>query len=301
MTRGQSCTTPFGDKPDAASVSRVVWRYRSEHGIGEDTDTLAAEAPLEIRVRGKAVCVTMRTPSCGTTDGEAPEDHELAAGFLLSEGVVREAEDIERIAPCTRSIEGDVVNAFLAPHVEYDEERLTRHVFASSSCGVCGKATIDAVLGDFEPLIAPAADAPPLIDAQVLAILPDRLRECQHVFSRTGGLHAAAVFDCSGNLLVVREDVGRHNAVDKALGYLLLNNQLPLRDHVLLVSGRVSFEITQKALAARIPVVAAVSAPSSLAAEFAEDSGQTLAGFVRDGRFNLYTHPRRVNIHVPIG
>lgn len=289
LNAAETCRPPSG-----TTDPKGVWRYDPGKGLTRRPDALAGEAPLEIRVRGKAVCITMRTP------GPAEHDAELAVGFLLSEGVVRGAEDIDRVEPCARSQEGSVINVFLSPSVAYDEAKLTRHVFASSSCGVCGKATIDAILGDFDPLVPPmtgnAAASEPVVSAEVLASMPDRLREAQPVFDRTGGLHAAAVFDGEGRCLVVREDVGRHNAVDKALGHLLLRGDLPLGRHVLMVSGRVSFEIMQKALAARVPVVAAVSAPSSLAVEFAADSGQTLAGFVRQGGFNLYTHPQRVGV-----
>lgn len=279
--------------------NQLVWNYQPGQGMTQRLDALAAEAPLEIRVRGKAVCITMRTPGpdrfsdrCGTQASQ--EDIELAAGFLLSEGVIRQPGQIDRIAPCARAQDGDVINVYLRPEITYDPAQLTRHVFASSSCGICGKATIDAILADFPPLAPPDQDPSPQLHADRLAALPDRLREEQPVFRQTGGLHAAAIFDFDGRCLVVREDVGRHNAVDKVLGHLLLYGRFPLDEHVLVVSGRASFEIMQKALAARVPVVAAVSAPSSLAVEFAADSGQTLAGFVRRGRLNLYTHPQRI-------
>ncbi len=244
-------------------------------------DALAREEPLEIRVRGRSVAVTMRTPG---------HDRELAAGFLLTEGMVRSAEDVVEIAPC---LEGDApentLNVFLAPGVEVDFEQLTRHVFASSSCGLCGKASIEAVHQHFPPVESRVA-----ISARVLAALPERMRAAQRTFAKTGGLHAAAIFDTSGKLVVLREDVGRHNAVDKVLGHGLLEGRLPFDAHVLLVSGRASFEIVQKALAARIVIVAAVSAPSSLAVEFANESGQTLVGFLRGHRMNVYTQPERI-------
>lgn len=301
-------TTEVSSCPATASVVQPVWRYGPGGDWAQADDELAGEGPLEIRVRGRAVCVAMRTPPMRdepglpvhSADSDEPPacastDHELAAGFLLSEGVIRAAEDIDRIAPCTRAAERNVINVFLAPHIEFDPSRLTRHVFASSSCGICGKASIDAILADFDPLTRPPhRDAPPMMAADTLASLPDMLRDQQPGFSRTGGLHAAGVFDANGELIAAREDIGRHNAVDKVLGYLLMQGQLPLAGHVLMVSGRVSFEIVQKALAARVPIVAAVSAPSSLAVEFARDSGQTLAGFVRDGRFNLYAHSQRI-------
>ena len=299
MPDSDPCTTASPGQP-MTSVRQSIWRCRPGDELTIADDDLAAEAPLEIRVRSQAVCVTMRTPSCSLDDGQTADtfmqtDRELAAGFLLCEGVIQAATDIDRIVPCARATEGNVLNVFLAPHVDFDLSRLTRHVFASSSCGICGKASIDSILSDFDPLDPPRkGDDHALIDAALLSTFPDKLLASQPGFGRTGGLHAAGLFDAQGELLVAREDIGRHNAVDKVLGYLLLQERLPLSAHVLMVSGRVSFEIMQKALAARVPVVAAVSAPSSLAVEFARDSGQTLAGFVRDGRFNLYAHPQRI-------
>ena len=245
-------------------------------------DELAEEEPLEIRVRNRPVSVTMRTGG---------HDEELAAGFLLAEGIIRSDRDIVRIAPCGRNGDGNVVNATLAPMVEVDFDRLTRHVFASSSCGVCGKATIESVRQQFDSIEPDDLR----IDAEILQTLPDKLRAAQAAFDRTGGLHAAGLFDPDGTLLVAREDVGRHNAVDKVLGWAMQAGRLPLRRQILLVSGRASFEIMQKALAGRAPVVAAVSAPSRLAVDFARESGQTLVGFLRRGRMNVYAHPGRLN------
>ena len=249
---------------------------------------------MEIRVRGRSVSVTMRTPAPGTT-----QDEELAAGFLLTEGLIQRRADVHRIQPCGRDAEDNVVNVFLTPGVAVDFDRLTRHVFATSSCGLCGKASIESVHAHFDPI--PPDESTGSINAEQLALWPDRLRDEQTTFARTGGLHAAALFDGEGRLVVCREDIGRHNAVDKVLGYALLHDLLPLCDHVLLVSGRASFEIVQKALAGRVPIVAAVSAPSSLAVEFAHDSGQTLVGFLRDGRMNLYAHPHRIRTEPPDG
>lgn len=249
----------------------------------ERPDELAAEEPLEVRVRGRAIAVTMRTPG---------HDAELAAGFLLSEGVVCRAADVLRVEACARNEEGNVVNVLLAPEVAVDFDRMTRHVFASSSCGLCGKATIDAVCGQFAPLAPPTRAS---FAAEVIASLPDVMRRHQTAFARTGGLHAAALFEAAGRLVVLREDVGRHNAVDKVLGHALLAGLLPLDRHLLLVSGRSSFEVVQKALAARVPVVAAVSAPSSLAARFAQEGNQTLIGFLRGRRMNVYAHPARIS------
>jgi FdhD protein len=222
----------------------------------------------------------MRTPG---------HDEELAAGFLLTEGMIHDRRDVVRIDPCAHASAGNVVNVVLADSTNVDFDKLTRHVFASSSCGLCGKATIDAVHARFEPVRSNVT-----VEAKALLTLPEKLRAAQSTFARTGGLHGAGLFTASGELLVAREDVGRHNAVDKVLGYGFLNKLLPFDQHVLLVSGRASFEIMQKALAGRVPVVAAVSAPSSLAVEFAEDSGMTLIGFLREGRMNVYSEPKRV-------
>lgn len=256
---------------------------RWEEGLApcEAPDELAVEEPLEIRLLGRSVMVTMRTPG---------HDQELAAGFLLSEGVIRDRAELRRIRPVLRKSACNVINVGLAPRVSLDLASLSRHVFASSSCGLCGKATIEAVHRKFPPLEAGFE-----VPAGLLASLPQRLLDSQRVFERTGGLHAAVVFDAEGEIVVAREDVGRHNAVDKALGHALLGGSLPLERHVLMVSGRASFEIVQKALAARIPVVAAVSAPSSLAVEFARESGQTLVGFLRNGRMNVYSQPERIS------
>jgi FdhD protein len=270
----------MGSMPSSTSPQIVCYQ---DGQVIHRLDELAQEEPLEIRVRGRAISVTMRTPG---------HDEELAGGFLLTEGIVRRREDILKVEHCGRNEEGNVVNVLLAPEVPVDFARLTRHVFASSSCGLCGKASIDAVRGHF-PAIGPnGSDL--RIDAAVLASLPGIMRQAQASFDRTGGLHAAAVFDARGTMIVLREDVGRHNAVDKVIGHCLRNGPAPLDRHVLLVSGRSSFEIMQKALAGRVPIVAAVSAQSSLAVQFAADSGQTLVGFLRGERMNVYAHPQRI-------
>lgn len=243
-------------------------------------DQVVIEEPLEIRVDTRSMAVTMRTPG---------HDSELAAGFLLAEGVIRSGSDITAIRPYPRNDLGNVLDVLLAPGLDWDAKRLVRPGVISSSCGLCGKVTLDAVRQRFGR-VAPG----PTIPAVLLTQLPDRLRSAQETFSTTGGLHAAGLFDLQGGLLIAREDIGRHNAVDKVLGWALLQGLLPLSQHVLLLSGRVSFEMMQKALAAGIPVVAAVSAPSSLAVEVARASRQTLIGFLRNGRFNIYTHPNRI-------
>ena len=257
-----------------------VWRWEAGSPPRQADDHLACEEPLEIRVDTRPISVTMRTPG---------HDDELAVGFLLSEGLIRSRRDLARVRPDPRNTEGNVVDVLLAPRVVVDFASLTRHVFASSSCGLCGKATVQAVHRHFRPVQSGL-----VVAARTLLGLPARLREAQADFARTGGLHAAGLFNARGKLLVAREDVGRHNAVDKVLGFALLKNLLPLDRHLLLVSGRASFEIMQKALAGRLALVAAVSAPSTLAVEFARQSGQTLVGFLREGRMNLYSRPRRV-------
>ena len=245
------------------------------------TDQVAREEPLEIRVRGRSVAVTMRTPG---------HDRELAAGFLLTERIIRQRKDLIDIVACRASLEPEnTVNVFLAPGVKVDFERLTRHVFATSSCGLCGKASIESVKQHF-----PRVDSPMAVRAKSLRQLPARMRRAQKAFARTGGLHAAAIFDAQGRLIVLREDVGRHNAVDKVVGFGFLEKKLPFDSHILLVSGRASFEIMQKALAARIPMVCAVSAPSSLAVEFAREGGQTLVGFLRGETMNVYSGAERI-------
>lgn len=242
-------------------------------------DALAVEEPLEIRVDNQPVNVTMRTPG---------HDDELAAGLLLGEGLIARHEDVLKITPHPRNNK-NVVGVFLSSDAPPDLARLARRSFVSSSCGLCGKTSIAAVQRHFPPVKTKFS-----VGASVLLQLPEKLRAQQQTFDRTGGLHAAGLFDPSGRLIVAREDVGRHNAVDKVLGHALLNKLLPLDRHILFVSGRVSFEIVQKALAGRIAVVAAVSAPSSLAAAFAKAGGQTLVGFVRERRLNVYTHPERI-------
>lgn len=246
-------------------------------------DWVCVEEPLEIRVRGRSVAVTMRTPG---------HDAELAAGFLVTEGIIKKRADVVEIAHCTTgegSHHGNIVNVFLAPGVELDLERLTRHVFASSSCGLCGKASIDSVQQNF-----PKVNRTFQIQPELLARLPEKLAEAQQTFSKTGGLHAAAIFKKEGELGIAREDVGRHNAVDKVIGWSFLNSSFHAKGRILMISGRASFEIMQKALAAGIEIVAAVSAPSSLAVEFAKESGQTLVGFLRGRSFNVYSHPERI-------
>ncbi|TVT53531.1 formate dehydrogenase accessory sulfurtransferase FdhD [Amycolatopsis rhizosphaerae] len=250
-------------------------------------DSLAAEEPLEIRVGGKALAVTMRTPG---------HDVELAHGFLLSEGVIGAPEDVFAARYCDGVDDQgrntyNVLDLTLAEGVAPPETGVERNFYTTSSCGVCGKAALDAV--KLKTRFPPGA-AGFSVTPEVLSALPDALRERQRVFASTGGLHAAGLFRTDGSLLAVREDVGRHNAVDKVLGWALLEHRVPLGEVGLLVSGRASFELVQKAAMAGIPLLAAVSAPSSLAVELAEENGMTLIGFLRGSSMNLYTGEQRV-------
>lgn len=259
-----------GAHDEAAPIDR----YRTDGGFVRTIDRVAAEEPLAIRVNGANVAVTMRTPG---------HDDELAAGFLLTEGVIGHPDEIAEIAHCPDVDPGGIGNTLdVRLRRETDLSKLTRHVFTSSSCGVCGKATIDSVFGSFPPV--PRAALP---DPALLLSLPAKLRAAQETFDRTGGLHASAVFDAGGGLLILREDVGRHNALDKVIGHALVHGTA-LDETILLVSGRISFELMQKSLAARIPVVAGISAPSSLAVKLAKESGQVLVGFLRERGFNVY-------------
>ncbi len=262
-----------------ASRSVVVARYEREQ-LQQRADHIAAEEPLEIRVEDHSVAVVMRTPG---------HDRELAAGFLVTENIIHSAADIFDITMCGSSEEDNVVNVTLRNPGSFDAAKLTRNVLSSSSCGICSKATIDAVRQQFAPIQSDCR-----VSADVIFRLPKLLRENQQTFEQTGGLHACALFDPEGNLLSLREDVGRHNALDKLIGHALLQNQLPLRNQLLLLSGRVSFEMMQKALAAGIPIVAAISAPTSLAVEFAHANNQTLIGFLRGDTMNIYTGAERL-------
>jgi FdhD protein len=269
-----------------------VTARRSVVRLGGETevrrpDTLVVEEPLEIRVGGKPLVVTMRTPG---------DDMDLAAGFLVSEGVVSAGDEVRAMRYCAGATdEGvqtyNVLDVDLSPGVAPPDPSLERSFYTTSSCGLCGKASLDAVRTQTR---FDVSDDPLSVDAAVLAVLPDRLREAQQVFDRTGGLHAAGLFSPDGDLLVLREDVGRHNAVDKVVGWALRQGRLPLRETVLLVSGRASFELTQKAWMAGLPLLAAVSAPSSLAVDLAAEAGMTLVGFLRGSSMNVYAGEHRV-------
>ncbi|MFE2926903.1 formate dehydrogenase accessory sulfurtransferase FdhD [Streptomyces goshikiensis] len=255
---------------------------------GTRPDTLVAEEPLEIRLNGKPLAITMRTPG---------DDFALAVGFLVSEGVLASAAEVRAVTYCEGAAEDgsntyNVVNVQLAPGVPLPDISLERNVYTTSSCGLCGKASLDAVRTATR--FAGIAADPVRVSAALLGQLPDRLRAAQKVFDRTGGLHAAGLFTAEGELLDVREDVGRHNAVDKIVGRALQAGRLPLAGGVLLVSGRASFELAQKAVMAGIPVLAAVSAPSSLAVDLALETGLTLIGFLRGPDMNIYAGEERV-------
>ena len=272
-------------------MGRVTARRRASHLTADSAtsraETLAVEEPMEIRLNGTAITVTMRTPG---------SDIELAQGFLLTEGVIGRREDILAVQYCRGADENgvnsyNVLDVTLAPDVVMPEVDVTRNFYTTSSCGVCGKGSIDAIrtISRHCP-----GDDPTVVAASALSAMPDELRSAQRIFATTGGLHGAALFTADGTMLVVREDIGRHNAVDKVIGWALENGRIPLTGTVLLVSGRASFELTQKAVMAGIPVLAAVSAPSSLAVDLAGQAGLTLVAFLRGKSMNVYTRPDRV-------
>jgi FdhD protein len=260
-----------------------ITRYRSG-AFAEKADDLAAEEPLELRIEGHSIAVLMRTPG---------QDRELAAGFLVSENIVRSADEIFEITVCGENAAGsdetNVVSVALKNPARFDAKKSSRNLFSSSSCGICGTASIEAIAKQFPPINSELK-----IPAALLLDLPGRLSAAQKTFQLTGGLHACALFEEGGTLLAVREDVGRHNALDKLIGQALFENRLPLARQILLLSGRISFEMVQKALAAGIAIIAAISAPTSLAVEFARANNQTLVGFVRGEQMNIYSGAERI-------
>ncbi len=278
-------------------MSRITARTRvTRITVGTSTsrreDVLAVEEPLEIRVGGKPLAVTMRTPG---------HDIDLAVGFLLSEGAIQRGDQVAAAIHCAGD-DGEntynVLDLTLAPGVPAPDPSIDRNFYTTSSCGVCGKASIDAV----RTRSAYPIDDDVVVDARLLTTFPDALRAGQAVFEKTGGLHAAALFDGrTGELLVLREDVGRHNAVDKVIGWAAREGRLPLRGTVLQVSGRASFELVQKASMAGVPMLAAVSAPSSLAVELAKESGMTLVGFLRGESMVVYAGAERLAVPEPVG
>jgi FdhD protein len=269
----------------SSTVPVTLHRIQQSGVVERAADVVAAEEPLEIRVEGRSIAVVMRTPG---------HDRELAAGFLLSEGVISGPGDLFDITQCAEAPPGGgAVEVLLTRPETLDPAALTRHVFTASSCGVCGKASIAAAMRTHPPLEAPAGA---VLDRAVLFALPEAQRAAQAGFADTGGLHASTLCDFAGRVLLTREDAGRHNALDKVTGAMLLAGRLPLTETILMLSGRTSFELVQKALAARIPIIAAVGAPSSLAVQLAEESGITLCGFLRGGRCNVYTHAVRLGL-----
>jgi FdhD protein len=275
--------------PLGSKAKTQVWRV--EDGVSRSrSDQLATEEPLEIRLINpkRTVAITMRTPGA---------DFELAAGFLYSEGIVSQRQDIRRLQYCVDpKVDGEqrynIVNVELQPGLEPDFQPLERHFFITSACGVCGKTSLEALKIRCEAIAAQT----PVVPAEIIYRLSAQLRAAQGVFQATGGLHAAALFNTEGELLALQEDVGRHNALDKLIGTAFLGDNLPLDHHIVLVSGRASFEIMQKCLAAKISIVCAVSAPSSLAASLAQEFNMTLIGFLRDRRFNIYAGKERIHI-----
>jgi len=275
-----------------SSVKNIQITSVRESGVEVKPDLLAIEEPLEIRIgfglandrQQKSISVTMRTPG---------HDFELAVGFLFTEGIIHSFDQIESIKYCEDAGKQDekenVVRVELKPDVQLDFEKLQRHFYTSSSCGVCGKTSIDSVKVNCTSIQGDLKVSP-----EIIHTLPDALRKAQAVFEYTGGLHASALFDTKGNLIILREDVGRHNALDKVIGAMLFKKETPLSDYILLVSGRASFELVQKAAVAGISVLAAVGAPSSLAVQLARETGITLLGFVRDKRFNIYCGDHRI-------
>ena len=279
-------------KPRRTSKTKTRVRIIEDGRVRVRPDVLATEEPMEIRLLAgdtkQTVAVTMRTPGA---------DFELAAGFLYGEGIIDSPEDILKISYCVDSDldaeqQYNIVNVELRGGREFDLRPLERHFYTTSACGVCGKASLEQL----ELRGCPIMPAGPEVKAETINTLPEKLREAQGLFDATGGLHAAALFNSEGELLALREDVGRHNATDKLVGWALLEGRLPLTDHIVMVSGRSSFEILQKCLTAGVPVVCAISAPSSLAVDVAKQFGMTLVGFLRGGRFNIYSGSERIEL-----
>ena len=274
-----------GDRLRRGSKAKVRVRVVEDGSIRVRPDALATEEPMEMRLISggakRTVAVTMRTPGA---------DFELAAGFLYCEGVITSLEDVKKISYCVDAEQGyNIVNVELRSH-DHDLRSLERHFYTTSACGVCGKASIEQLELRGCPVIPPG----PEVAAETIYSLPEKLREAQGLFEATGGLHAAALFDAEGELVALREDVGRHNATDKLVGWALLEGRLPLSGHIVMVSGRSSFEIVQKCLTAGVPIVCAISAPSSLAVDVARRFDMTLVGFLRGNRFNVYSGSERV-------
>ncbi len=277
---------------ELSTIKRNITRVKDDES-NNVIDELAIEEPLEIQLeygptanrQRKSISITMRTPV---------HDTDLAIGFLYTEGIISKAEeiiDIKNSETWMSENPENVIIVKLSPDVLVDLNRLERHFYTSSSCGVCGKSSIDALKTVRMPMLK---EGEPKVSKETILMLPEKLRKTQEVFDATGGLHASAIFNTKGELLLVREDVGRHNAVDKLAGAALMSNLIPLNNHIILFSGRASFELVQKSAMMNIAIMAAVGAPSSLAVSLAEEAGMTLIGFLRDKRFNIYTHSNRI-------
>ncbi len=282
----------------SVAITQIEVKRISDNELVDHSDDLAVEEPLEIRLgfadgTHQAVSITMRTPG---------EDSELAVGFLFTEGILKSPDQVKQVRHCglkigkstgtldrAAALNSNTIRVDLAENVELDLKKLERHFYTTSSCGVCGKSSIEALQTG-----ATRIESELTVNADIIHRLPETLRAAQSTFDKTGGLHASALFEADGSLVIVREDVGRHNALDKVIGTKFMEDNVPLSDKILLVSGRASFELVQKALMAGIPILAAVGAPSSLAVELASEFGMTLIGFVRDGRFNIYCGEQRV-------
>jgi len=273
-------------------TKRMVWRVDGAN-VHRRRDLLATEEPLQIELRAggerRTAAITMRTPG---------NDYDLAAGFLFAEGLISHQHDVDRMIYCVDGQAGQQQYNFLAVHLRAarlpEMAQLERYFFVNSACGVCGKTVLDDLARRELPPLSPLEETPSLCAPRVLHGLPAKLRAAQRIFGETGGLHAAALFDLAGNLLALREDVGRHNALDKLIGWGVLNKRAPFSEKIIMVSGRASYELLHKCRVAGAPIFCAVSAPSSLAVELADRFGVTLVGFLRDGRFNIYTHPARI-------
>ncbi len=286
-TSSVSTNSNVRDSKARMKISRVM----PDSTVIEELDNLAIEEPLEIRIghyengklKHRAISITMRTPG---------SDFELATGFLFTEGIIQRRNQIENIKYCGDAKKpSNTVRVDLAPDTTLDFKKLERHFYTSSSCGVCGKSSLNALATGAQTIDSKDAFS---VSESIIRMLPERLRNAQNVFDETGGLHAAGIFDQTGKLLELREDVGRHNALDKIIGTEFLKGSIPLSKRILFLSGRSSFELVQKAVMAQIPIIAAVSAPSSLAVDAAIEFGVTLLGFVRDDKFNIYSNGDRI-------
>ena len=278
MKQNSSTGPVANDDPQSDPVK--VWKVGAKPDRQQQDDLLAIEEPLQIEIDGQPWLTTMRTPG---------DDQELTLGLMLAEGVISSMNDIANISRCPEDAHGNLVRVILAAGCQFNADSEPQNRTVSSACGICGKTSIDTLQAQFDPICSEA-----MINSELLAELPGRLAANQSTFQNTGGLHAAGLFDLNGNLQVIREDVGRHNAVDKVIGYALMQKELPLNDSILLVSGRVAFEIVHKAATGGIAIIAAISAPTSLAVSYARRNNQTLIGFLRGPQMNVYSGIERI-------